>query len=100
MRIKMSPRRALATAVVMALIPSLIFLVSVDRFSIMICDQINGELQIAEGKKEHLDIKCMDVLTREKSSLFYWILITSVFINWPIVRWLDDLQWYKEWMRK
>ncbi len=34
----------------------------------------------------------------EKVSLF-GVLILSILINWPIIRWLDDRQWYKEWKK-
>ena len=29
----------------------------------------------------------------------YAVLIVSILINWPLIRWLDDLQWYREWNR-
>ena len=29
----------------------------------------------------------------------YAIFIASVVINWPLIRWLDDRQWYREWKR-
>ena len=25
------------------------------------------------------------------------IFVVSVLINWPIIRWLDDREWYREW---
>ena len=28
------------------------------------------------------------------------ILIASTLINWPILRWLDDRQWYREWVKE
>ena len=28
------------------------------------------------------------------------ILISSIFINWPVIRWLDDRQWYREWIKE
>ena len=30
----------------------------------------------------------------------YAVLIVSIFINWPLIRWLDDRQWYREWKRE
>ena len=29
----------------------------------------------------------------------YAVLIASILINWPLIRWLDDRQWYREWKR-
>ena len=29
----------------------------------------------------------------------YAVLIVSILINWPLIRWLDDRQWYREWKR-
>ena len=29
----------------------------------------------------------------------YAVLIVSILINWPLIRWLDDRQWYREWNR-
>ncbi len=37
-------------------------------------------------------------IASEKIS-FYGLLGTSIIINWPIIRWLDDRQWYREWKR-
>ena len=31
---------------------------------------------------------------------FLWILFTSIVINWPVIRWLDDRQWYREWIKQ
>ena len=59
----MSPRRALLTAIVMSLMPTLLFVICEDRLSP------------------------------------YGILIASILLNWPIIRWLDDRQWYREWKR-
>ncbi len=64
MRRKMSPRRALLTAGLMAVVPNLLF---------------------ATCSKEFPAIT---------------ILIASILINWPIIRWLDDRQWYREWIRE
>ena len=30
----------------------------------------------------------------------YGVQIISILINWPLIRWLDDLQWYREWKRE
>ena len=30
----------------------------------------------------------------------YVALIVSILINWPLIRWLDDRQWYREWKRE
>ena len=59
----MSPRRALLTAVIMSVAPTLLCAVSPGRFSL------------------------------------YAVLIASTLINWPLIRWLDDRQWYREWIR-
>ena len=64
MRKKMSPRRALITAVIMALVPTLLFATCSDKFPA------------------------------------FGLLILSILINWPVIRWLDDLQWYREWVNK
>ena len=64
MRTKMSPRRALLTAAIMTVIPTLLFITGSERFSA------------------------------------FSILIASTLINWPILRWLDDRQWYREWVKE
>ncbi len=66
MRTKMSPRRALLTAAIMTVTPTLLFVTVTDS---------------------------------EKFSVFT-ILSVSTLINWPILRWLDDRQWYREWIRE
>ncbi len=30
----------------------------------------------------------------------YVVLIVSILINWPLIRWFDDRQWYREWKRE
>ena len=30
----------------------------------------------------------------------FGVLIASTLINWPVLRWLDDRQWYREWIRE
>ena len=30
----------------------------------------------------------------------YAVLIVSILINWPLIRWFDDRQWYREWKRE
>ena len=64
MRTKMSPRRALLTAVIMSIVPTILCFVASDKFS------------------------------------FYGVLLASILINWPVIRWLDDRQWYREWNRE
>ncbi len=64
MRVKMSSRRALITAIIMSLTPTLLIAISEEKLS------------------------------------FYLVLIVSTIINWPIIRWLDDRQWYREWERE
>ena len=64
MRTKMSPRRALLTAAIMSVVPTLLF-----------------------------------VTVAEKLSVF-GTLIVSTLINWPVIRWLDDRQWYREWVKE
>ena len=60
----MSPRRALLTAVIMSVAPTLLF-----------------EITSARAPA-------------------YSIFIASILINWPLIRWLDDRQWYREWKRE
>ncbi len=60
----MSPRRALLTSAIMAVVPTLLFSTYSGKFSTLI------------------------------------ILISSILINWPVIRWLDDRQWYREWIKK
>ncbi len=38
-------------------------------------------------------------IASEKVS-FYGVVIASILINWPVIRWLDDRQWYREWKRE
>ncbi len=64
MRTKMSPRRALLTAAMMAVVPALLF---------------------SNYSQQHSAIG---------------ILIASILINWPLIRWLDDRQWYREWIKE
>ena len=64
MRTKMSPRRALLTAVIMSIAPTLLFFIASAKVS------------------------------------FYGALIASILINWPVIRLLDDRQWYREWKRE
>ena len=63
MRTKMSPRRALLTAAIMALAPTLLVVIASEKIS------------------------------------SYGLLIASILINWPVIRWLDDRQWYREWKK-
>ncbi len=30
----------------------------------------------------------------------FGVLIGSTLINWPVIRWLDDRQWYREWIKE
>ncbi len=30
----------------------------------------------------------------------YGVLFASKLINWPLIKWLDDRQWYREWKRE
>ena len=30
----------------------------------------------------------------------YAVLFASILINWPLIRLLDDRQWYREWKRE
>ena len=30
----------------------------------------------------------------------YAVFIASLVINWPLIRWLDDRQWYREWKKE
>ena len=39
------------------------------------------------------------VFSSNKLSAF-GVLIISILINWPLIRWLDDRQWYREWKRE
>ncbi len=64
MRTKMSPRRALLTAAIMSVVPTLLFATGSEKFSV------------------------------------FAVLSASTLINWPVIRWLDDRQWYREWIKK
>ena len=64
MRTKMSPRRALLTAAIMAIVPTLLFAAFSEKLSV------------------------------------FGVLMASTLINWPVIRWLDDRQWYREGMRE
>ena len=101
MRTKMSPRRALATALVMAVFPICLFLGGTSRYSGHICDQLleNMESTTLQQKIE-LQSECKKTVKRLNWSVFYWVLFSSILINWPIIRWLDDRQWYREWIKK
>ena len=57
----MSPRRALLTAAIMSIVPTLLFIIASEKVS------------------------------------FYGLSIASILINWIVIRWLDDRQWYREW---
>ena len=35
----------------------------------------------------------------EKFSVFI-VVLASTIINWPVLRFLDDRQWYREWIRE
>ncbi|MBW3049645.1 hypothetical protein DNJ72_05735 [Prochlorococcus marinus XMU1403] len=39
------------------------------------------------------------VINSERFSTF-GVLFASILINWPLIRWLDDRQWYREWKRE
>ena len=41
----------------------------------------------------------LSTISPERLSL-YGVLIVSVLINWLLIRWLDDRQWYREWVRE
>ncbi|WP_193743074.1 hypothetical protein [Prochlorococcus marinus] len=30
----------------------------------------------------------------------FGVLFASILINWLLIRWLDDRQWYREWKRE
>ncbi|WP_320677329.1 hypothetical protein [Prochlorococcus sp. MIT 1300] len=32
-----------------------------------------------------------------ENASFYGLSIASILINWIVIRWLDDRQWYREW---
>jgi len=99
MRTKMSPRRALATSFAMAIFPTLLFFVSPNRNSLNSCKQFSEKLIVAVERKAELNQKCQKEFKNNRSFPFSFALIASIFINWPVIRWLDDRQWYREWIK-
>ena len=96
----MSPRRALATAAIMAVVPTCIFFVGGSKYSVEICDQVVEQLQVPAIKKDGMKVMCNKTIQESYSNAYYWLLLTSILINWPVIRWLDDRQWYREWIRE
>jgi len=41
---------------------------------------------------------CLTTISTDRFP-FYAVLLVSILINWPLIRWLDDRQWYREWVR-
>ena len=96
----MSPRRALATAAVMAVFPTVAFLVAINGLSDHVCAQFIEKLDTPLEDKKELRIKCNITVQNSNCVTFYWVLFASILINWPLIRWLDDQQWYREWIQK
>ena len=100
MRTKMSPRRAMATAAIMAVVPIGIFFGGMNRLSENICDQLLDKTEISLEQKVELETNCNQVIKDSHWRAFYWVLFASIVINWPVIRWMDDWQWYQEWIKK
>ena len=96
----MSSRRALANAAIVAVFPALIFIASIDRNSVQICEQLADKVRITNQEKAAFSIECNEVANKKQWIAFYSLLFASLCINWPVVRWLDDRQWYREWIVK
>ncbi len=96
----MSPRRALATAVIVAVLPACLFLGGVTKHSEKVCSKFPENMDLKVEDKKDFNIKCQEIVKSKQLNAFYWLLITSIFVNWPVIRWLDDRQWYREWKRE
>lgn len=96
----MSPRRALATAAVMAVCPTIIFVGGIRKYSDHICEQFADQLKISEAISEKGGTSCIKTIEKEQWAAFYWVLLASLLVNWPVIRWLDDRQWYREWIKE
>ena len=96
----MSPRRALATAAVMAILPTCIFVIGSNRFSAYSCRQISNKHEISYKRQRFFELECKESLKESQWLAFYYVLFTSILVNWPVIRWLDDRQWYREWIKK
>ncbi len=99
MRTKMSPRRALATATAMAIVPSLIFASPFVSPSQSFCNKFISQLNFTSDQHEELTYKCNQIINYDFRNTFGWLVITSILLNWPLIRWLDDRQWYREWIK-
>ncbi len=40
------------------------------------------------------------IATGSENFSVFSLLLASTVINWPVIRWLDDRQWYREWIRE
>ncbi len=100
MRSKMSPRRALATAAIMAVVPSSLVFIGIKKNSEQVCNQFAEKIEAPISRKQELEGKYNKEIANDPWVKFYLILLFSSIINWPIIRWLDDLQWYSEWLDK
>ncbi|ABX09135.1 hypothetical protein [Prochlorococcus marinus] len=100
MRTKMSPRRALATATLMAIFPTGVFVIGSNKYSAYNCNQISTKLEISSKEKKSFELECNESLKKSQWLAFYYVLFTSILVNWPVIRWLDDRQWYREWIRE
>ena len=95
----MSARRAFATAASMAILPTCIFIGGISWHSEYMCTQLIDQLEVSLEKKIDIQTKCNNTLKSSQVKVFYLILLASILINWPVIRWLDDRQWYREWIR-
>ncbi len=100
MRTKMSARRALATAAIVAVFPIGIFLGSINGYSEHICEQLAKNLEVSLERQKEVQSQCNITVKTSHWNAFYLVLLASIAINWPVIRWLDDRQWYREWIRK
>ncbi len=95
----MSPRRALATAIAMAIVPASLFFVGVSRYSEQTCRELRDKWEVTVGEETDIQKKCTKIVKSSQWRAFYLILIASILANWPVIRWLDDRQWYREWIK-
>ncbi len=100
MRTKMSSRRALINAGIISSIPLLIFLLSNPLKSENICNSLSDKPSIPLASRNDFKISCNKLLYNNNLAYFPLTFLASTLINWPLIRWLDDRQWYREWLKE
>ncbi len=96
----MSPRRAFSTAILLSVVPTFILFGGITKYSENICIQLSEKWEIPKTKQEELLANCNQTVKKSNWLAFIWVLFASILINWPVIRWLDDRQWYREWINK